>query len=140
MCKGWHQWPSASQLPLFASRLLTAGLPANSSNLLLASGPPPHLTRPAHSSHHPPPRLGILQVALSSDEEVFGGWQNVTKNSNVTFQTQSGDYDNRPNSIQVLHLGRLPGSSKCGGQRCSCRGQGCHVERDGTVLRQCRPL
>lgn len=44
---------------------------------------------------------GPYRVALSSDEAVFGGWQNVTKNSNVEFQTIGGDYDNRPNSIQV---------------------------------------
>jgi 1,4-alpha-glucan branching enzyme len=50
-----------------------------------------------------------LQVALSSDEAVFGGWQNVTKNSNVEFQTVGGDYDNRPNSIQVrVHPSRIP--------------------------------
>jgi hypothetical protein len=27
-----------------------------------------------------------LQVVLSSDEEAFGGWKNVTKASDVTFE------------------------------------------------------
>jgi hypothetical protein len=40
-------------------------------------------------------------VVLSSDEEVFGGWRNVTKDSAVDFYTQQGDHDNRPNSMLV---------------------------------------
>ncbi|PSC69000.1 starch branching enzyme isoform B [Micractinium conductrix] len=44
---------------------------------------------------------GGYKVVLSSDEEVFGGWKNVTKDSNVEFQAQQGDFDNRPNSLMV---------------------------------------
>ncbi|EFN58941.1 hypothetical protein CHLNCDRAFT_29960 [Chlorella variabilis] len=46
-------------------------------------------------------KSGSYKVVLSSDEQVFGGWQNVTKNSNVEFHAQQGDHDNRPYSIQV---------------------------------------
>jgi 1,4-alpha-glucan branching enzyme len=40
-------------------------------------------------------------VVLSSDEEVFGGYRNVTKDSDVTFTTTAGSHDNRPNWFQV---------------------------------------
>ena len=41
------------------------------------------------------------QVVLSSDEEVFGGYRNVTKDSDVTFVSTAGDFDRRPRSIKV---------------------------------------
>jgi 1,4-alpha-glucan branching enzyme len=44
---------------------------------------------------------GPYKVVLSSDEGVFGGWCNVTKDSDVEFHTGQGDYDNRPNSFSV---------------------------------------
>ncbi|KAL4441059.1 hypothetical protein ABPG77_010490 [Micractinium sp. CCAP 211/92] len=44
---------------------------------------------------------GAYKVVLSSDEEVFGGWKNVTKDSSVEFHAQQADFDNRPNSIMV---------------------------------------
>lgn len=42
-----------------------------------------------------------LQVALSSDESVFGGYQNVTKNNDTEFFTNEGLHDGRPFSFQV---------------------------------------
>jgi 1,4-alpha-glucan branching enzyme len=39
---------------------------------------------------------GEYQVVLSSDEEVFGGYRNVTKDSNVTFTALQGLHNNRP--------------------------------------------
>lgn len=57
---------------------------------------------PLMSSYtHAGPLVGAAQVVLSSDEEVFGGWRNVTKDSAVDFYTQQGDHDNRPNSMLV---------------------------------------
>jgi 1,4-alpha-glucan branching enzyme len=46
-------------------------------------------------------KAGPYKVVLSSDEHVFGGWSNVTKNSNVEFHTMEGDYDGRPQSFNV---------------------------------------
>jgi hypothetical protein len=43
----------------------------------------------------------MFQVVLSSDEAVFGGYQNVTKNSDVSFHTQKHGHDGRPLSFQV---------------------------------------
>ncbi len=40
-------------------------------------------------------------MALSSDEAVFGGYENASKKYNTEYQTQEGTYDNRPNSFQV---------------------------------------
>ena len=40
-----------------------------------------------------------LQVALSSDEAVFGGYENVSKKHDVDYQTDEGLYDNRPHSF-----------------------------------------
>jgi len=42
-----------------------------------------------------------LQVVLSSDEPAFGGYSNVTKESDAVLSTDEGTYDNRPNSFQV---------------------------------------
>jgi 1,4-alpha-glucan branching enzyme len=47
--------------------------------------------------YHP----GPYKIVLSSDEEVFGGYQNVTKNSDVEFFATNGDYDSRPHSFKV---------------------------------------
>ncbi|GAX84832.1 hypothetical protein CEUSTIGMA_g12253.t1 [Chlamydomonas eustigma] len=44
---------------------------------------------------------GSYKVVLSSDEEVFGGYRNVTKDSDVIFTTTVGGHDNRPNWFQV---------------------------------------
>jgi 1,4-alpha-glucan branching enzyme len=44
---------------------------------------------------------GPYKVVLSSDEKVFGGYENVTKNSDVEFFATLGDHDNRPHSFQV---------------------------------------
>lgn len=42
-----------------------------------------------------------LQVVLSSDEEAFGGFRNITKDSDVTFYADQGNFDNRPHSMKV---------------------------------------
>ena len=42
-----------------------------------------------------------LQIVLSSDEEVFGGWKNVSKEYDVDYQTTEGKYDGRPHSFLV---------------------------------------
>ena len=42
------------------------------------------------------------QVVLSSDEQAFGGWRNVSKDFDVEFATEAGgDHDGRPNSFTV---------------------------------------
>ena len=43
---------------------------------------------------------------LSSDEPVFGGFSNVTKNSDVTFASSQFEHDGRPNSFLVSPLHR----------------------------------
>ena len=40
-------------------------------------------------------------MALSSDEAVFGGYDNVSKKYDVDYQTDGGLYDNRPHSFLV---------------------------------------
>ena len=42
-----------------------------------------------------------MQVVLSSDEPEFGGYANVTKNSDVTFPTGSSNHDGRPHDMMV---------------------------------------
>lgn len=44
---------------------------------------------------------GPYKVVLSSDEEVFGGWRNITKDNDTQFATSQGNHDNRPYSFQV---------------------------------------
>ena len=46
---------------------------------------------------------------LSSDEEAFGGFENLSKKYDTEFVSTAGDYDNRPHSLQVVfhHLLRL---------------------------------
>ncbi|PNH05198.1 1,4-alpha-glucan-branching enzyme 2-1, chloroplastic/amyloplastic [Tetrabaena socialis] len=44
---------------------------------------------------------GPYKIMLSSDEEVFGGYRNLTKDADAAFQTTAGNYDNRPFSFQV---------------------------------------
>nr|QKY15163.1 starch branching enzyme (1,4-alpha-glucan branching enzyme II) (SBE2) [Polytomella parva] len=56
-------------------------------------------------------RVGCLQagdykVVLSSDEDVFGGFKNVTKDSDVTFQATNYQFDGRPCSFQVYSPAR----------------------------------
>ena len=43
----------------------------------------------------------MLQLVLSSDEECFGGWENISKKYDAEYATMEGDYDNRPHSFQV---------------------------------------
>ena len=43
----------------------------------------------------------MLQIVLSSDESVFGGFKNCSKDSDTEFQTMEGDYNGRPQSFQV---------------------------------------
>jgi hypothetical protein len=45
-----------------------------------------------------------LQVVLSSDEAVFGGYRNVTKDADVTFVATDYQHDGRPASMQVRSL------------------------------------
>ena len=58
--------------------------------MVLPSGEELFGTHPCTLHVDCPCPLLVLQVVLSSDEEVFGGWKNVTKDSNVEFQTQVG--------------------------------------------------
>jgi Alpha amylase, C-terminal all-beta domain len=44
---------------------------------------------------------GPYKIALSSDEEPYGGFRNVTKDSDVEFFAGLGEHDNRPNSFQA---------------------------------------
>jgi len=44
---------------------------------------------------------GPYKVALSSDEKVFGGWENVSKWHGSEHFTTKGDYDGRPFSFEV---------------------------------------
>jgi hypothetical protein len=41
------------------------------------------------------------QVVLSSDEAVFGGWRNASKEHDVEYATASDDHDGRPHSFTV---------------------------------------
>lgn len=41
----------------------------------------------------------LRQIALSSDEGVFGGWENVSKKFGVTYTPSEGVYDGRPFSF-----------------------------------------
>ena len=47
------------------------------------------------------PDARARKVVMSSDEGVFGGWNNVTKDSDVTFAASEGDHDGRPCSMLV---------------------------------------
>ena len=38
-------------------------------------------------------------MVLSSDEQVFGGWRNVSKENDVEYATEAGDHDGRPHSF-----------------------------------------
>ena len=38
---------------------------------------------------------------MSSDEGVFGGWENISKKYDAEYFTVEGDYDRRPNSFQA---------------------------------------
>lgn len=49
------------------------------------------------------------QVVLSSDEAVFGGYENVSKKYDVEYQTQEGNHDNRPQSMLVYAPSRTVG-------------------------------
>lgn len=42
-----------------------------------------------------------LQVALSSDEEIFGGFKNITKDSDAEMFAEFGSADERPHSFKV---------------------------------------
>ena len=44
---------------------------------------------------------GPYKLVLSSDEEPFGGWRNVTKDSDVEFFAGLGEHDGRPHSFQA---------------------------------------
>ena len=41
---------------------------------------------------------------LSSDEEAFGGFENLSKKYDTEFVSTAGDYDKRPHSLQVNTL------------------------------------
>ena len=41
---------------------------------------------------------------LSSDEEAFGGFENLSKKYDTEFVSTAGDYDKRPHSLQVIIL------------------------------------
>lgn len=44
---------------------------------------------------------GEYKIVLSSDEPVFGGWQNVTKEADVKFTAYAHAHDGRPASMKV---------------------------------------
>ena len=44
---------------------------------------------------------GSYKIVLSSDEEVFGGYRNVSKDYDAEILTQEGTFDNRPHSMLV---------------------------------------
>uniref|UniRef100_A0A1D2AGY8 1,4-alpha-glucan branching enzyme n=1 Tax=Auxenochlorella protothecoides TaxID=3075 RepID=A0A1D2AGY8_AUXPR len=44
---------------------------------------------------------GPYKIVLSSDEEVFGGYTNVSKKYDAEIHTEEGNYDNRPHSMKV---------------------------------------
>lgn len=44
---------------------------------------------------------GSYKVVLSSDEEVFGGYRNVSKGADVEFVAAAVDHDGRPHSFQA---------------------------------------
>jgi len=44
---------------------------------------------------------GPYKIALSSDEPVFGGYKNASKEYDATYATQQGDHDGRPHSFLV---------------------------------------
>lgn len=44
---------------------------------------------------------GSYKIVLSSDEEVFGGFRNVTKDSDVEFNAALGNHDDRPHSFRI---------------------------------------
>ena len=50
-------------------------------------------------------------MVLSSDEPAFGGYSNVTKESDAVLKTDEGTYDNRPHSFQVRS--GLPRRTSC---------------------------
>lgn len=45
--------------------------------------------------------LPCMKVALSSDEEIFGGYKNITKDSDSEMFATNGTFDGRPHSFQV---------------------------------------
>lgn len=45
----------------------------------------------------------LLQLMLSSDEDAFGGFENLSKKYNTEFASSEADYDGRPHNIQVGH-------------------------------------
>jgi len=49
---------------------------------------------------------GAYKLVLSSDEGVFGGWENISKKYDAEYFTMEGDYDNRPHSFQVYTTSR----------------------------------
>mmetsp|Transcript_38602 Transcript_38602/g.114639 ORF Transcript_38602/g.114639 Transcript_38602/m.114639 type:complete len:851 (-) Transcript_38602:12-2564(-) len=44
---------------------------------------------------------GNYKIVLSSDEPVFGGWSNASKDADVVFPAHQGNHDNRPCHMQV---------------------------------------
>lgn len=42
-----------------------------------------------------------MQIVLSSDEPVFGGYQNASKENDVTFAASTMEHDGRPASMQI---------------------------------------
>ena len=49
-------------------------------------------------------------MVLSSDEAVFGGYENASNKYNTEYTTQEGTYDNRPNSFQARQFHGCIGS------------------------------
>ncbi|DBA73542.1 TPA: hypothetical protein ACH3X2_001002 [Trebouxia sp. C0005] len=52
---------------------------------------------------------GSYKLMLSSDEESFGGFENLSKKYNTEFASSEADYDGRPHSIQVYVPSRTVG-------------------------------
>lgn len=62
---------------------------------------PPLELHAAAANHRNRGKCALVQIVLSSDEEVFGGWKNVSKEYDVDYCTDEGHYDGRPHSFLV---------------------------------------
>lgn len=81
-------------------------------------------TPPCAPHAHPRPRAPPPpQIVLSSDEAVFGGFSNVSKKYDTTFNTGSSNHDNRPNDFCVYAPSRTVVSARgARGGAGPCRG------------------
>lgn len=68
---------------------------------------------------------GSYKLVLSSDEEVFGGYRNLSKDSDAEHVASGGEHDRRPHSFMVYAPSRwAAGGGVCGGGGSLHRGVG----------------